>query len=129
MQLHHRSGQVARPHFNDARALFVECLGFTEFVATDHMAILHQQGSGIDIQVICSDAFHPQRNKHRSHVGFISSQPTEERDAIRKWSEDRGLTVELGQWSERELWIDLPDVFLDFVIEVMDRKILEEPVS
>lgn len=128
MELHHRSGQVARQHLVDARALFTECLGFKEFVATDHMSILHQEGSGIDIQLICSDAFQPQQNKHSSHLGFISSQPKDERDSIRQWSEDRGLTVVTGQWSDRELWIDLPDVFLDFVIEVMDRRILEEPV-
>ncbi len=128
MELHHRAGQVARRHFDDARALFVETLGFDQFVATDHMAILHQAGSGIDIQLICSEDFDPQQNKHRSHLGFISTHPMEDREAIRRWCEDRGLVTELGQWSDRELWIDLPDVFLDFVIEVMDRKILDEPV-
>jgi len=37
------------------------------------------------------------------------------------------LATELGQWSERELWIDLPEVFLDFVIEVMDTSVLDIP--
>ncbi len=129
MELHHRAGQVAQQHFDDARSLFTECLGFEEFVATEHMAILHQAGSGIDIQLICSEVFDPQLNKHQSHLGFISSEPKQERDLIQRWSESRGLTVEVGQWSDRELWIDLPDVFLDFVIEVMDRRILEEPVT
>jgi hypothetical protein len=128
MELHHRSGQVSRRHFADARALFAECLGFEEFVATEHMSIFHQTGSGIDIQLICSDDFQPQQNKHLSHLGFISSNPRQDRESIRQWSEDRGLTTELGQWSDRELWIDLPEVFLDFVIEVMHRRILEEPV-
>lgn len=128
MELHHRSGQVARRHFDDACALFTDCLGFDQFVATDHMAIFTQTGTGIDIQLICSDGLDPQHGKHNSHLGFISSRPTEDRESIRQWSDDRGLATELGQWSDRELWIDLPDVFLDFVIEVMDRGILEEPV-
>lgn len=129
MELHHRSGQVTRRHFSDACALFVEVLGFRKVLATDTMAILHQSGSGIDIQIICSDSFDPQGNKHQSHIGFISAHPLKDREAIRQWSEDRGLGTTLGQWSDRELWIDLPEVFLDFVIEVMDRRILDESVA
>ncbi len=128
MELHHRSGQVTRRHFGDARDLFVECLGFDEFVATEHMAILNQAVTGIDIQLLCSDDFEPQHNKHGSHLDFVSSHPVQDRETIRQWSEGRGLVTELGQWSDRELWIDLPEVFLDFVIEVMDRRILDEPV-
>jgi hypothetical protein len=30
-----------------------------------------------------------------------------------------------GGWSEKELWFDLPDVFTNFVIEIMHTSIVE----
>lgn len=35
-----------------------------------------------------------------------------------------GLKVATGVYGPGFLWIDVPDVFMDFVIEVMDRKSL-----
>jgi hypothetical protein len=127
MKIHHRSGQVVYRYLDDAVALFVEHLGFEHVLAQDGFAFVRQPGSNVDIQLLAgSSSITPQGNKTHSHIAFISDRPAEEREAMRLWCEGRGLATEQGQWSDRELWIDLPDVFLDFAIEIAHPSLLVE---
>lgn len=62
-------------------------------------------------------------NKQEAHLAFLSTQPQDDILVIKKWFSDRNIKTRLGKWSDREHWIDCPDIFNDFVIEVFNTKI------
>jgi len=70
----------------------------------------------------------PQQSDSRksSHVAFTSENPAEQIQKIEKWASEKNIRFERGGWSEKELWFDLPELFVDFVIEVMNVSIIEE---
>jgi len=61
--------------------------------------------------------------KHESHIGFISTNPVKDMERISEWFSKKQVAIRRGQWSERELWLDCPKIFIDFVIEVFSPKI------
>jgi len=63
--------------------------------------------------------------KRESHVAFISSDPKREMERIEKWIESQGKTCMADSWSDKEYYFDCPEVFVDFVIEVMHRSVVE----
>ena len=89
--------------------------------------MIGQNGIDFNIQLVEVDEV-PIQNKNRisSHIAFISENPKSVVDKVEKWATEKGLKFIKGGWSGRELWFDLPDLFVDFAIEVMDRSIVEE---
>src|SRR4051812_30279005 len=65
-------------------------------------------------------------DKIKTHVAFLSENPQRVIDLIPAWAEKKGLRFREGGWSERERWFDLPDVFVNFVAEVMHTSVEEE---
>ncbi|MBX4187470.1 MAG: hypothetical protein KW802_04460 [Candidatus Doudnabacteria bacterium] len=59
-----------------------------------------------------------------SHVGFISEHPEEVISKVEDWAKSNNLRFEKGGWSKLEFWFDLPDLFVDWVVEVMHVDIL-----
>jgi len=45
---------------------------------------------------------------------------------IKKWVEGKGKSFKNGAWSAREFYFDCPDVFIDFVVEIMHKSVVEE---
>lgn len=90
-------------------------------------AMVGQDGLAFDIQLVEVDE-HPVYNKSRisSHVAFISEKPLVQIEKVEIWAKQNGIRFEKGGWSERELWFDLPDLFVDFVVEIMHVSITEE---
>jgi hypothetical protein len=41
------------------------------------------------------------------------------------WVESKGKQFESGSWSDREFYFDCPEVFVDFVVEIMHTSIIE----
>lgn len=70
----------------------------------------------------------PRKDKSRtsSHIAFISDTPAEQIEKIERWATERNIRFEKGGWSEEELWFDLPDLFVDFVVEIMHASVIEE---
>jgi hypothetical protein len=58
-------------------------------------------------------------NKKETHIAFHSEEPTKDIQKLRNWFEQRNIKVITGQWSETELWIDCPEIFINFAIEVL----------
>ena len=80
---------------------------------------LVRQGS-THVQFIESgDAPLPSAAKENSHIGFLSADPAGEVERIREWAAGRGHELVVGGWSDKEYWFDIPDVFVEFVVEVM----------
>ncbi|MDB5194759.1 MAG: hypothetical protein JWN50_773 [Parcubacteria group bacterium] len=67
-------------------------------------------------------------NKFRadSHLAFISDNPKEQIDRVERWASEHNVSFTRGGWSDRELYFDLPELFVDFVVEVMHTSILED---
>jgi len=59
------------------------------------------------------------KNKKETHISFSSREPKKDIKKIENWFSQHNIKTITGQWSETELWIDCPDVFINFVIEVL----------
>lgn len=64
--------------------------------------------------------------KRRTHMAFISDDPQGVVNKIKVWAEGKGVEFREGGWSGRERYYDLPDVFINFVVEVMHTSVEEE---
>ena len=68
-------------------------------------------------QHVRMDVAEPGPFADRKHTPIGSAVPLE-------WCTSRRLRVVEGEYGPGFLWIDLPDVFMDFVFEIMDRSAL-----
>ena len=41
------------------------------------------------------------------------------------WFQEHGKETKLGSWSDREFWLDVPEVFVDFVVESMASELAD----
>ena len=88
--------------------------------------MIEQKPTQIDIQIIeTENEVIPIKTKINTHIGFISENPNEDIKEIASWAKSKGIKLKQGLWSEKELWFDLPEIFTNFVIEIMDKSILE----
>ncbi len=65
-------------------------------------------------------------NKKGSHIAFLSDDPQGIVNTIKDWCLVKEIKFIQGGWSDRELYFDLPDIFVNFVVEVMHTSIEEE---
>ena len=59
------------------------------------------------------------------------SSVTEFEEDLKKlahWFENRGKATRMGNWSTKEFWLDVPEVFVDFAIEAMTPDLAEYQV-
>lgn len=132
MLFNHAAGQISIDRMDDAVALFTEHLGFGEVFRMDRpesaepfrMSILRQPGTNVDVQLTGMMPVEPQGRKTMSQLGFVSDDARADIESVRRWCDERGLRTVVGEFGPGFLWIDLPDVFMDFILEVMDRKAL-----
>ncbi len=89
-------------------------------------AMVAQPGGSIDIQLFEETGLAiPTKQKLRSHLAFLSDNPSHDLETIEAWAKERDLQFVTSGWSEQERWFDLPNLFGDFVIEIMDRSVVE----
>lgn len=88
-------------------------------------AMVGQENVDFDVQLVEVDET-PIQTKSRisSHVAFISENPKAIIDKIEEWANKNNVKFTKGGWNEKELWFDLPDLFIDFVIEVMHKSVV-----
>ncbi len=65
-------------------------------------------------------------NKRQTHIAFLSDDPQTTIDQVEEWAKSKGIEFRQGGWSSSELYFDLPDIFVNFVVEVMHTSIEEE---
>ena len=89
-------------------------------------AMIGQNGIDFDIQLVEVDET-PIQTKTRtsSHIAFISESPKTIIGKVNSWAKHKNVRFVTGGWNEKELWFDLPDLFVDFVVEIMDRSVVE----
>ncbi len=64
--------------------------------------------------------------KRKVHIAFISDNPQEIIDKVESWANSKNIKFRQGGWSDKERFFDLPDLFVNFVVEVMHTSIEEE---
>ena len=127
LRLHHCSKRISQDSLEFVMALF-EKLGCRQSFWADgaRWAMIEQQGRDSIVQFIETDQpSQSTKEKRNSHIAFLSPDPRTDISEIAHWIAGQNRKVLTGQWSDREFYLDCPDVFIDFVIEIMDDKIVE----
>ncbi len=126
-QIHHNAFRIAKGKLGMVKELFSK-LGMTVSYEPfdDEWALFKQEGNDVRIQVIeVSKEAKYFEGKEESHIGFISKNPVSDIAEIEKFAKENELVFVKGSWSDQEHWFDMSELFVDFVIEIMDKKILD----
>lgn len=119
MKLNHFSNRVEDIYFDIVVELLKTQLDFFELRRTEGSIWLRQAGANIDLQFSRSKAANRDADKRGSQVAFLSETPLTDMNRLVSWLQAKGLEAKVGQWSEREFFLDAPAAFIDFVIEAM----------
>lgn len=119
MKLNHCANRIRTGHLDLLLSLFTEELGFRLLRRIPTDIWLRQEGADVDIQFCESDAPIGEVDKHNSHISFLSETPKDDLERIAGWFQIRGHETQIGSWSPREFYLDVPAVFVDFAIEAM----------
>lgn len=128
MILNHVSNKITKGHLDLMLRFFTEELGFILLRRIPTDIWLRQGDANVDIQICESFAIPMTEDKHNSHIAFLSDTPKEDLEKLAAWFESHGKKPRVGSWSEREYWLDVPEVFVDFVIEAMTPDLAEYDV-
>jgi hypothetical protein len=86
---------------------------------------LIKQGNFIIQLIETEEKPKPTNIKKNTHIGFISDNPEQTLNMIENWTQKSNKKLIKGSWSDQELWFDLPKIFVNFVVEIMDKSIIE----
>lgn len=125
MRFNHVANRLDARHFEVVVSMLKTQLGFVELRRTERAIWLRQPGSNIDLQFSRSDSTQRDGDKLRSQVSFLSDTPREALEDLAAWFEAHGLAASVGAYSEREFYLDVPEAFVDFVIEAMRPELAE----
>ena len=127
LRLHHCAKRITPNSLKFVMELFYE-LGCRESYWEDgaRWAMIEQKGYDSVIQFIETNQT-PQttEEKRNSHIAFLSNDPEKDVTLIRKWIRKQNIEINVGKWSDKELYFDCPEIFIDFVIEIMHNSIVE----
>jgi hypothetical protein len=119
MRFNHVANRLDARHFEVVVGMMKSQLGFIELRRTERAIWLRQPGANVDLQFSRSDTATRDPDKLRSQVAFLSETPREDLEAVSAWFAGQGLEARVGAYSDREFYLDVPDAFVDFVIEAM----------
>lgn len=119
MRFNHVANRLDTRHFEAVVEMLRTRLGFVELRRTERAIWLRQPGASIDLQFSRSETTRRDEDKRRSQVSFLSETPQQDLEALAAWFAARGLLASVGAYSDREFYLDVPDAFVDFVIEAM----------
>lgn len=119
MKLNHFSNRVEDTYFDIVVEMLATQLGFIELRRTERSIWMRQAGANVDLQFSRSATVNRDVDKRGSQVAFLSQTPRADLERLAAWVRGKGLDATLGQWSDKEFFLDVPAAFTDFVIEAM----------
>lgn len=126
LSLHHCAKRIAPNSLEFVMELFIQ-LDCRKWYWEDgaRWAMIEQEGKSMIVQFIETDQ-KPQatEEKRNSHIAFLSDDPKKDIAEMRAWIESKGFKCNDGAWSDREFYFDCPDVFVDFVVEIMHTSVV-----
>lgn len=125
--LHHCEHRITKNSLEIVRELFqvLGCHISYQENGTSRVMV-SQNNLSFDIQLVEVDD-EPIMSKTRinSHIAFLSEDPREVIVEIEKWCQQRNVTFTKGAWNNKGYYFDLPEIFVDFVVEVMHTSVAE----
>ena len=119
MQFNHVANRLDVRHFETVVSMFKELLNFSELRRTERAIWLRQPGANVDLQFSRSEISNRDSDKIRSQVSFLDDDPKTALDRLANWARLHGMEAEVGSYSDKEFYLDIPDAFIDFVVEAM----------
>ena len=119
MRLNHVANRLEAEHFETVVMMLTSCLSFRVLRRTERAIWLRQPGANVDLQFSRSGTASRDGDKLRSQISFLSDTPRADLERLAAWLGERGITAEVGDYSDREFYLDAPAAFVDFVIEAM----------
>ena len=119
MHFNHVANRLDPRHFEIVVEMLKTKLGFEELRRTERAIWLRQPGANVDLQFSRSPTANRDADKLRSQVSFLSETPKSALEGLAAWARQHGLMAEVGSYSDREFYLDVPEAFVDFVIEAM----------
>ncbi len=129
MKLNHVANRLSVEHFETIVELLKGQLGFIELRRTQRAIWMRQEGANVDLQFTRSEVASRDADKRGSQVSFLSETPRADLERLADRVRRQGLDATLGSWSDREFFLDVPEAFVDFVIEAMTPDMAEYEVS
>jgi hypothetical protein len=129
MKLNHTANRLDAKHFETIVDMLKARLGFVELRRTDRAIWLRQPGVNVDLQFSRSQIANRDADKLRSQVSFLSETPRQDLEELAFWAHERGLKAEVAAYSDREFYLDIPEAFVDFVIEAMRPELADYGVG
>ncbi|BCP54306.1 hypothetical protein K32_29230 [Kaistia sp. 32K] len=129
MRFNHVANRLDAKHFETIVDLFIQQLGFVELRRTERVIWMRQPGANIDLQFCQSVETRRDEDKRRSQVSFLSETPRQALEDLAAWLRQRGLEANVGAYSDREFYLDVPEALVDFVIEAMRPELADYPVT
>lgn len=130
-KLHHYAQQIVPGSLKDVLEMY-DKLGckviYSQTESKIPWAMVGQDQLNFVIQVL-EDSLKPIEDlevKKKVHLAFLSDNPQKLLGKIKNWAETKNIKFRQGGWSDKEFYFDLPDVFVNFVIEVMHASIVED---
>ena len=128
-RLHHCAQQIAPETLKSVLEMY-EQLGFKVVYRPPEnktWAMVGQEQLRFAIQIVevADKPIEDLDIKRKTHIAFISDDPQAVINTIKSWAESKNIKFREGGWSERERYFDLPDIFINFVVEVMHTSIEE----
>lgn len=125
--LHHYCQDIAKGHLKDVVEMYA-LLGFDVVYDPGGKAGWIMVGQkqlrfAIQIAEVPNAPIADIDTKRQTHVAFISDDPQAVVKKVQQWAESKGFKFRQGQWSPIEIFFDLPDIFINFVVEVMHTSI------
>ncbi len=124
--LHHFAYNI-RPNTLELVVEFFEKLGCEVSYQEDgaRWCLMRQKDIPVRIQIIeTDDEIVTIDKKINTHICFLSDNPKKVIGEIEIWAQNNNLSFEVGKWSDEMIWFDLSDMFVNFVIEIMDVKVI-----
>ncbi len=129
MKLNHVANRLDDRHFGLIVEMLKTQLGFIELRQTDRAIWLRQPGANVDLQFNRSDTIDRATDKSRSQVSFLSETPQAALEHLAAWARAHGLEAAVGSYSGKEFFLDVPEAFVDFVIEAMTPDLADYGVN
>ncbi|SRR3989339_278997 len=96
-------------------------------VGKERWCLIEQKPVPVEIQLIeTNDQPILLEKKINTHIAFLSDDPKRDLQEAKQWAENKNIKFRQGSWSDKEIWFDLPDIFLNFVIEIIHTSVIEQ---
>jgi hypothetical protein len=126
-RLHHSAYKITKGSLEKVVEVF-SLLGCTVTYRPEReyrWAMVGQAGLRYDIQLVETDepSLPITTSKIGTHVAFISDDPQAVIQKIEAWSKEYDIKFITDGWSDKERYVDLPELFINFVIEIMHTSV------